>query len=146
MTDYRVIIAGCRDFYNYVTLKERCEYYLQNKMKTHNVIIVSGHASGADSLGEKFAADHNLQCELHPADWERHGRAAGPKRRITEQELEVYDMRLKSKLTKLEEMQVKNAAKNLLFKLKSKRLYSFLFCGIRTHRRKRHSMIFMETY
>ena len=76
--DYRVIIAGCRDFYNYVTLKERCEYYLQNKMKTHNVIIVSGHAPGADSLGEKFAADHNLKCELYPADWERHGRAAGP--------------------------------------------------------------------
>lgn len=47
-------------------------------MQTHNVIIVSGHASGADSLGEKFAADHNLQCELHPADWERHGKAAGP--------------------------------------------------------------------
>ena len=76
--DYRVIIAGCRNFYNYVTLKDRCEYYLQNKMQTHNVIIVSGHASGADSLGEKFAADHNLQCELHPADWERHGKAAGP--------------------------------------------------------------------
>lgn len=76
--DYRVIIAGCRNFYNYVTLKDRCEYYLQNKMQTHNVIIVSGHASGADTLGEKFAVDHNLQCELHPADWEKHGKAAGP--------------------------------------------------------------------
>ena len=87
--DYRVIIAGCRDFYNYVTLKERCEYYLQNKMKTHNVIIVSGHATGADSLGEKFAADHNLKCELYPADWERHGRAAGPIR--NEEMAEVSD-------------------------------------------------------
>ncbi len=58
-------------------------------MKTHNVIIVSGHASGADSLGEKFAADHNLQCELHPADWERHGRAAGPIR--NEKMAEVSD-------------------------------------------------------
>lgn len=78
MDDYRVIIAGCRNFYNYVTLKERCEYYLQNKMITHNVIIVSGHASGADSLGEKFAKDHNLPCELLPADWDKHGKAAGP--------------------------------------------------------------------
>ena len=59
-------------------MKERCEYYLQNKIKTHNVIIVSGHASGADSLGEKFAADHNLQCELYPADWDKQGKAAGP--------------------------------------------------------------------
>lgn len=47
-------------------------------MKTHNVIIISGHTSGADSLGEKFATDHNLQCELYPADWKRHGKAAGP--------------------------------------------------------------------
>ena len=89
MEDYRVIIAGCRNFYNYVTLKERCEYYLQNKMKTHNVIIVSGHAPGADSLGEKFAADHNLQCELHPADWKHHGKAAGPIR--NEEMAEIAD-------------------------------------------------------
>ncbi len=89
MEDYRVIIAGCRDFCNYFMLKERCEYYLQNKMKTHNVIIVSGHASGADSLGEKFATDHNLPCELHPADWERHGKAAGPIR--NEEMAEVAD-------------------------------------------------------
>lgn len=61
-----------------MTLKERCEFYLQNKMRTHNVIIVAGHASGADSLGEKLAVDHNLHCELHPADWERLGKAAGP--------------------------------------------------------------------
>ena len=78
MEDYRVIIAGGRDFINYLIVKERCEYYLQNKIKTHNVIIVSGHASGADSLGEKFAAYHNLQCELHPANWELYGKAAGP--------------------------------------------------------------------
>ena len=78
MPDFRVIIAGCRDFNNYVTLKERCEYYLQNKMKTHNVIIVSGHAPGTDTLGEKFANEHNLPCELHPADWKHYGKAAGP--------------------------------------------------------------------
>lgn len=78
MSDYKVIIAGCRDFNDYAILKDKCEFYLQNKMRTHNVIVVSGHASGADSLGEKFAQEHNLQCELHPADWERHGKAAGP--------------------------------------------------------------------
>ena len=78
MEDFRVIIAGCRNFYNYEMLKERCEFFLQNKMNTHNVIILTGHASGADTLGENFAIDHNLQCELYPADWKRHGKAAGP--------------------------------------------------------------------
>lgn len=51
MEDYRVIIAGCRNFYNYVTLKER--------------------------------------CELHPADWERLGKAAGPIR--NEEMAEIAD-------------------------------------------------------
>ena len=51
----KVIIAGCCDFGDYKTLKERSEYYLQNKINTHNVIIVSGHALGIDSLGERFA-------------------------------------------------------------------------------------------
>ena len=74
MEDFKVIIAGCRNFNDYPLLKERCEYYLQNKIKTHNVIIVSG----ADSLGEQFAKEHGLSCELHPADWNKHGRAAGP--------------------------------------------------------------------
>lgn len=78
MDDYRVIIAGCRDFQDYGFLKEKCEHYLQNKLRSDNVIIVSGHASGADSLGERFAREHGLQVELHLADWERHGRAAGP--------------------------------------------------------------------
>ena len=58
MNNYRVIIAGCRDFNDYALLKQRCNYYLQEKMVTHNVIIVSGHASGADALGERFAEEH----------------------------------------------------------------------------------------
>ncbi len=73
----RVIIAGCCDFSDYKTLKECSEYYLQNKINTHNVIIVSGHALGTDSLGERFAAEHNLQCKVYPAEWNKYERVAG---------------------------------------------------------------------
>ena len=78
MEKYRVIIAGCRDFSDYELLAEKCDYYLHEKMQTHEVIIISGHAKGADSLGEKYAQERGLNVELHPADWSRHGRAAGP--------------------------------------------------------------------
>lgn len=78
MSEYRVIIAGGREFQDYALLKEKCEYYLQNKLQTDTVIIVSGHATGADSLGERYASEKGLSVELHPADWQRHGRAAGP--------------------------------------------------------------------
>lgn len=78
MEDFRVIIAGCRDFQNYDMLKERCGYYLKDKIQTHNVIIVSGHSAGADLLGERFAQENNLQVEIHRADWKTHRKAAGP--------------------------------------------------------------------
>lgn len=76
--EYRVIIAGCRDFSNYALLKERCNYFLQRKLTESEVIIVSGHAPGADALGERYAQEMGLQIEQHPADWQTHGRAAGP--------------------------------------------------------------------
>ena len=49
ISKYKVIVAGCRDFADYELLKEKCDFYLQNK-KPENIVIVSGHASGADAL------------------------------------------------------------------------------------------------
>lgn len=77
---YRVIIAGGRYFENYDLVKAKCDYYLSNKKQTHQVVIVSGHATGADTLGERYAKECNLPCEIHPADWDRFGKSAGPKR------------------------------------------------------------------
>ena len=77
ISKYRVIVAGCRDFTDYELLKEKCNFYLQDK-KPENVIIVSGHASGADALGERYAQERGFGLETFPADWKAHGRAAGP--------------------------------------------------------------------
>lgn len=78
MKDYRVIIAGGRDFNDYTMLKETVDEFLDDKFQTHNVIIVSGHAAGADALGERYAHENGLDLEAHPADWVNNGRAAGP--------------------------------------------------------------------
>lgn len=78
MNEYKAIIAGGRHFDDYNLVKERCDFFLSEKMKSHQVIIISGHASGADSLGERYASEHGLETELHPADWKAHGKAAGP--------------------------------------------------------------------
>ena len=77
ITKYKVIIAGCRDFADYELLKEKCDFYLQNQ-KPEDIVIVSGHASGADALGEHYALERDLQLETYTADWKAHGRAAGP--------------------------------------------------------------------
>ncbi len=77
ITKYKVIIVGCRDFADYELLKEECDFYLQNQ-KPEDIVIVSGHASGADALGEHYALERDLQLETYTADWKAHGRAAGP--------------------------------------------------------------------
>ena len=76
-TKYKDIIAGCRDFTDYELLREKCDYHLQN-LRLEDIVIVSGHASGADSLGERYAQERGFQLETYPADWQAHGRAAGP--------------------------------------------------------------------
>ena len=75
---YRVIIAGTRTFNDYNLFKESCEYLLRESMEKQQIIIVSGHARGTDTMGERFAKEHGLPCEYYPANWQIHGRAAGP--------------------------------------------------------------------
>lgn len=75
---YRVIIAGSRTFNNYRLMVEKCDSILYNKFYTHDIIIVSGGAKGADKCGERYAQDRGLQVEIYPAEWDKYGNAAGP--------------------------------------------------------------------
>lgn len=79
MKTYRVIIAGSRKFSDYQKLKENCDRILREKLEDEEccVIIVSGHAQGADTLGEQYARERGLQLDAHPADWKKYGRSAG---------------------------------------------------------------------
>lgn len=78
--DYRVIIAGSRNFCDDEVLRDRCEDVLAIPMAFGNVIIVSGHAKGVDQLGERFAFENKLKTIVFPAEWKKYGRAAGPLR------------------------------------------------------------------
>ncbi len=85
----KVVIAGCRDYDNYDEAREYIDFCLSRIKETNNIIIVSGCASGADALGERYAEDNGFQIEKHPADWQKYGRSAGPKR--NKQMAEVCD-------------------------------------------------------
>ena len=75
---FKVIIAGSRKYTDYSKLKQECDKILSNKIQEFEVVIVSGGASGADALGERYATERGLNIEHHPADWNKNGRAAGP--------------------------------------------------------------------
>jgi hypothetical protein len=41
-------------------------------------VVISGCAPGADTLGIEWAELRNIEIARFPADWQKHGRAAGP--------------------------------------------------------------------
>lgn len=87
--EYRLVVAGCRDYHNYSVASVEIEKHIRTLGANCSVIIISGCASGADALGERYATEHNLPIERYPADWERYGRGAGPRR--NEQMAKVAD-------------------------------------------------------
>ena len=86
----RVIIAGCRDYNNYIEAKEFIDFCISELRKTNEIVIVSGGASGADAIGERYAQENGFKVEKYPADWEKYGRAAGPIRNRQMAEITDY--------------------------------------------------------
>ena len=75
---FRVIVAGSRSFNDYAALRMACDKLLVKKKLTHHIVVVSGTARGADSLGEKYARERGYAVERFPADWQQYGKTAGP--------------------------------------------------------------------
>jgi len=69
----KVIIAGGRDFTNYDLVEKAI-----SKSNFEITEVVSGCARGADTLGEAWALGNNVPVKGFPANWNLHGRAAGP--------------------------------------------------------------------
>jgi hypothetical protein len=69
----KVIIAGSRD------ITDHSEVSAAIRNSGFNVTeVVSGRAPGVDSIGEALARLHGMAVKEFPADWNKHGRAAGP--------------------------------------------------------------------
>ena len=75
----------------------------------------------AGSVANQQSLDELIQFMSQLTEEQQRAKREG----LTEQELEVYDMLLKPRLTKAEEIQVKNAAKDLLTKLRERKAVLF---------------------
>lgn len=72
----RVIVTGSRDWADEKAIRDAFEALPAGEQHT----IVHGGARGADALAGKVARSLGFEVEIHPADWSRYGRSAGPKR------------------------------------------------------------------
>ena len=71
----KIIIAGSRNFNDYALLRKTLDEIL---IDDGDYEVVSGCCSGADKLGERYAAEKGFRVKHFPADWSKFGKAAGP--------------------------------------------------------------------
>ena len=72
----KVAVIGSRGFNDY-------ELVVKTLSNLHITLLVSGGAKGADTLGEKYANEHDIPTLIFKPDWETHGKAAGMIRNTT---------------------------------------------------------------
>ena len=75
----RMIIAGSREFNDYEEMvTDIYDLHICPLDEDDYLEIVSGHAPGADTLGEQLAEVEGYPLKIFPAEWDKYGKAAGP--------------------------------------------------------------------
>lgn len=70
----KIIVTGGRDYQDLVTVRRVLSEYHREPRP----ILVHGGARGADRMAAYVARELGWHVVAYPADWRRHGRAAGP--------------------------------------------------------------------
>ena len=84
-----VLVCGGRDY----TDADRAFEVLDALHAKHTFTwVVHGNARGADTLGAMWADSRNIPSTPYPANWTKHGKAAGPIRNQLMLDSEAIDM------------------------------------------------------
>ena len=80
----RILVCGGRDFDDRKFLYQELEkvaidhLFIDGNENPTGVQIISGMARGADTLAVDWAKLNYCEVLEYPADWDKHGKAAGP--------------------------------------------------------------------
>ena len=77
MKEFKLIVAGGRDFYDYQLLSDTLFNMSSGIYVDYAISIVSGMAGGADRMGYLFAKEHQVKIYGYPANWDKYGKRAG---------------------------------------------------------------------
>lgn len=70
-----LIVFGTRTFADSELLSAKLDHYTAALGK---LVVVTGGADGADTLADRWASDRKHTRMIFYADWDKHGKAAGP--------------------------------------------------------------------
>lgn len=71
----RLLVCGGRDYAD----RENVFRALDELHREPGIaVVIHGAAKGADELAAEWAKARGIEQETYPADWKKHGRAAGP--------------------------------------------------------------------
>lgn len=73
----KLIIAGSRTIIDYFLVKSIVGGIIDPSDVDE---VVSGKAAGVDTFGERWAEENHIPVKSFPADWNAHGKSAGPRR------------------------------------------------------------------
>ena len=77
----RILVTGSRNWTDREVIFRALLTIGVSATHDHSRTLVSGACpTGADALAEDVARGMGWRVERHPADWDAHGKAAGPKR------------------------------------------------------------------
>lgn len=82
LPDFKLVVAGGRSFDDLPRTIRILDALLVDKRLTHNIVIVSGLARGADSMGYLYALLKDYAVEEYGAQWDTLGKGAGYARNI----------------------------------------------------------------
>lgn len=73
----RVLVCGGRDYADKDEVWKALDVMLRGA-RHDTLTIIQGGATGADKLARDWCADRCVPYDNYPADWGKHGKAAGP--------------------------------------------------------------------
>lgn len=73
----RLLVCGGRNFSDTALLRSCMNAAVVGET---DVVVIHGDARGADKLAGAIAESAGITVLVFPADWNKHGRSAGPKR------------------------------------------------------------------
>lgn len=74
----RVLVCGTRTFGSHAMHIGQMHLALRRLLDQDKLVIIHGGCRGADQMADAWCQDHEVHQVVYRADWDTHGRKAGP--------------------------------------------------------------------